>query len=75
MQKAFWEFDAEDVEREIQLREPERVKLRPYQEKAVDSAFERWGAGDVATLICIPTGGGKTVVFSEVMRRWEELAA
>lgn len=77
MQRGFWdEFNnSEDVEREIQLREPGKVTLRPYQREAVDSVFERWDAGDVATLVCIPTGGGKSVVFSEVMRRWEERAA
>lgn len=76
MQRGFWdELDAEDVEREIQLREPEAVTLRPYQREAVDAVFERWEAGDVATLVCLPTGTGKTVCFSEVMRRWEEIAA
>lgn len=76
MQRGFWDdFDSEDVEREIQLRESDAVTLRPYQREAVDAVFERWEAGDVATLLVLATGLGKTICFSEVMRRWEETAA
>lgn len=73
MKQAFFQFDVEDVEREIQLREPEgSITLRPYQGEAVGNVFDRWNAGDQATLVCIPTGGGKSVVFSAVMKRWTE---
>lgn len=74
IQRGLFDFEDVDPEREIQLRAPERaITLRPYQLRAVDASFERWGAGDVATLVCLPTGAGKSVVFSEVMRRWASL--
>lgn len=50
------------------------VTLRPYQLAAVDAVFSEWDAGHTATLVVIPTGGGKSVVFSEVMRRFVEAA-
>ncbi|MBE7449183.1 MAG: DEAD/DEAH box helicase [Kofleriaceae bacterium] len=43
--------------------------LRPYQQSAVTAAEARWSAGDRATLVLLPTGTGKTVVFSELTRR------
>lgn len=46
----------------------EAVTLRPYQSDSVDSVFREWETSD-ATLVCLPTGCGKSVVFSEVMRR------
>lgn len=45
------------------------VTLRPYQAEAVDKVFDEWDAGTRSTLVCLPTGCGKSVVFSEVMRR------
>ena len=44
------------------------VTLRPYQNEAVACVFSEWEEG-AATLVCLPTGCGKSVVFSEVMRR------
>lgn len=44
------------------------VTLRPYQSEAVEAVFNEWEQG-AATLVCLPTGCGKSVVFSEVMRR------
>ena len=75
MQSLFTEIfdDDVDVDREIQLREPEvEITLRPYQIEAVNAVFQRWDDGDVATLVSLPTGTGKSVIFSEVMRRWLE---
>lgn len=48
------------------------VKLRPYQLAAVDAIRERYRAGDRSTLLVLPTGCGKTVVFAEVARRTVE---
>ncbi len=45
------------------------VVLRPYQEEAVANVFAEWESGSAATLVSLPTGTGKSVVFSEVMRR------
>lgn len=70
----FDEVGEEVVEQEIQVRQQDTYyTMRPYQEESVRNVFERWEAGDVATLVCLPTGCGKTVVFSEVMRRFSEM--
>lgn len=45
------------------------VTLRPYQQEAVNRVFEEWESGSRSTLVCLPTGCGKSVVFSEVMRK------
>lgn len=46
--------------------------LRPYQTAAVDAVLDRFRAGDRSTLLVLPTGCGKTIVFSEVARRGVE---
>ena len=70
----FDEVGEDVVEQEIQVRQQETYyRMRPYQEESVRNVFERWESGDVATLVCLPTGCGKTVVFSEVMRRFSEM--
>jgi superfamily II DNA or RNA helicase len=43
-------------------------ELRPYQVEAIAAARERFRAGDRGTLIVLPTGTGKTVVFAEIAR-------
>lgn len=43
--------------------------LRPYQTAAIDAVRARYAAGDRSTLIVLPTGTGKTVVFAEMARR------
>ena len=44
------------------------MKLRDYQEHAVSGIFDAWKEFD-STLLVMPTGSGKTQVFSEVIRR------
>lgn len=69
------EFDWEDgeVEQRISERVSEaKITPRPYQAAAISNVFDRWNNGDVSTLVCLPTGTGKSIVFSEVMRRWTE---
>jgi len=46
------------------------IVLRDYQVAAVNSTFDEWGNGHRSTLVCLPTGCGKSVVFSGVMKRW-----
>lgn len=53
-------------------RAAQRPELRPYQGEAVSAIFERWRAGDRATLLVLATGLGKTIVFSEIVRRGAE---
>lgn len=45
------------------------MELRPYQSEAIDAARDYIAGGGQNGLICIPTGGGKTVVFAEIIRR------
>lgn len=42
------------------------MELRPYQEEAKGSIFEEWDKGVLKTLLVLPTGCGKTVVFAKV---------
>ena len=44
------------------------MELRPYQTKAVDAIFKSWCDFN-KTLLVLPTGTGKTVVFSKVAQR------
>lgn len=45
-------------------------KLRTYQQEAVDSIFAHWDKRtDKGALLVMPTGTGKTVVFTEVVQR------
>lgn len=48
---------------------PCRVPLRPYQVEAIDAVRARYVAGDRSTLLVLPTGTGKTVVFGVIARR------
>jgi DNA repair protein RadD len=40
------------------------VELRPYQQAAVESTREAFSRGSKRVLYVLPTGGGKTVIFS-----------
>lgn len=44
------------------------VELRPYQEAARQSIESEWAQGRQRTLLVLPTGTGKTVVFSMVAK-------
>lgn len=44
------------------------MKLRPYQQQAVDAALDAFRTHRSALLVC-PTGGGKTVIFSHIIDR------
>ena len=46
------------------------IKLRPYQNESVDllsNSFKK----HKRVVLCLPTGAGKTVVFSEIVKRAE----
>ena len=43
------------------------MKLRPYQEEARASVQQEWRNGNKRTLLVLPTGTGKTIVFSKVI--------
>lgn len=42
------------------------MQLRPYQEEAKNAVFEHWQQGIRSTLMVLPTGTGKTIVFSAI---------
>lgn len=42
------------------------MELRPYQQEAKDSIFSEWDKGVKKTLLVLPTGCGKTIVFAKV---------
>jgi len=43
------------------------MQLRPYQEEARRAVHAQWDEGRQRTLLVIPTGGGKTIIFSAVI--------
>jgi len=43
------------------------MELRPYQREAVSAVLDEWNQGHRKTLLVLPTGTGKTVVFSKVV--------
>lgn len=43
------------------------MKLRPYQEEAFEHVFSEWDNGKHKTLVVMPTGTGKTIVFAKIV--------
>lgn len=43
------------------------MQLRPYQAQAKDAVLSEWNKGYRKTLLVLPTGTGKTVVFAKVV--------
>ena len=43
------------------------MKLRPYQQEAREAVQKEWAEGRKRTLLVLPTGTGKTVVFSKII--------
>lgn len=50
---------------------PGGMILRPYQEDAVQGVFSQL-QDHKSALVVLPTGCGKTIVFAEVSRRWQQ---
>ena len=44
------------------------ISLRLYQQDLKQSIYDAWTAGNQNVLAVLPTGGGKTVIFSDVIR-------
>lgn len=42
------------------------MKLRPYQKEAEEAVLSQWASGVNRTLLVLPTGCGKTVVFCKI---------
>jgi len=45
------------------------IELRPYQQDAVAAIRHAYGTGHRAVLFVLPTGGGKTVIFSHITQQ------
>lgn len=50
------------------------VPFRPYQAKLVDGIKQAWASGARNVCAVLPTGGGKTVVFSGIMSEQDQAA-
>ena len=48
------------------------MKLRPYQAAAIQAILSVWAMGERRTLISLPTGTGKTIVFSQIAKEIAE---
>lgn len=44
------------------------MELRPYQKEAINAVMETWEQGIDRTLLILPTGTGKTVVFCNIAK-------
>lgn len=44
------------------------MNLRPYQTDLKHAIYQQWAGGARNTLAVLPTGGGKTVIFSDITR-------
>lgn len=49
---------------------PTAITLRPYQLAAISAIRADFEAGCRSTLLVLPTGTGKTVVFAELAKQW-----
>jgi len=52
--------------------ERENIRLRPYQEDFTQAIFASWAKGNRRVLGQLPTGAGKTVIFSHLCRTFLE---
>lgn len=46
------------------------MKLRPYQQEAIAQIEGHFNSGTRSVLYQLPTGGGKTIVFSSIITKW-----
>ncbi|MEE0857727.1 MAG: DEAD/DEAH box helicase [Ruminococcus sp.] len=42
------------------------MELRPYQQEAMEAVLSQWEDGNSKTLLVLPTGCGKTIVFAKI---------
>ena len=48
------------------------VELRPYQQEAMSAVLNEWDSGNSKTLLVLPTGCGKTIVFAKIVLQEEK---
>lgn len=44
------------------------IQLYPYQTEVLEAVDKSWNIGKKSLLVAIPTGGGKTIIFSSIIR-------
>lgn len=44
-----------------------KIELRPYQQESREAVQNEWKKGNKRTLLVLPTGTGKTIVFSKII--------
>ena len=66
----FAELNEEQAQQQITKTAKQQIRLRPYQLTAVDAIYDQWQTVR-ATMVNCATGLGKSVIFAEVMRRWD----
>ena len=49
------------------------MELRPYQEQAKEAVLKEWENGIHKTLLVLPTGCGKTIVFSKIIENRDRI--
>ena len=47
------------------------LKLRGYQTETIDALFAAWADGMRRPAVVLPTGAGKTVIFSHLIQQWK----
>jgi hypothetical protein len=48
------------------------IRLRDYQDEAIKALFDSWISGTKRPAVVLPTGSGKTVIFSHLVREFYE---
>lgn len=66
----FADWDEDQAQKQISKTSKQHIRLRPYQLTAVDAVYKEWETVR-ATMLNMATGLGKSVCFSETMRRWD----
>lgn len=66
----FTDWNEEQAQQQISKTAKQTIRLRPYQLSAVDAVYDEWTRVR-ATMVNMATGCGKSVVFSDVMARWD----
>ncbi len=46
------------------------LPLRDYQRDAINRVYDAWASGIQRPAVVLPTGSGKTVIFSHLVREW-----
>ena len=54
------------VSQKLEICKQVLIALRDYQQALIRLVYEKWNKGLLEILMQLPTGGGKTVILSEI---------